>query len=526
MRVSAQAGGSGPARAASAPLLLAAVALACLAHQEARADDPRPLVNAASGMLRGVALEGGGAAFRGIPFAAPPVGNLRWREPMPATAWSGVRDAGKSGPPAAQARFGWNDGAADASSEDCLYLDVWTPQLHPSSPLPVMVWIHGGANVAGSGGFDPLYDGRALIGRGVVLVVVEYRVGIFGFFAHPELTLESPHHASGNYGIMDQVAALRWVRDNISAFGGDGANVTVFGQSAGAVDTLALMTTPLAKGLFGRAISESGPVYPAFMTPPLDKAEHAGAVAFLRSLPASALLKGAAYQASIDVDGWVLPLSPWTVFARGAEARVPLIIGSAAVEGQGEGSAAAARRMLGETFRELAPRALALYGLSGEGEPGPDSLYGSIGEQVSSDRTRCAAIIEGEWHHLAGARVWEYEFDRAIPGQPHAHHSSDLPYVFGNFPASGGLGGEYREEDRRLSETIRRFWTNFARTGDPNGPGLPGWPSYDAKGRGYMVFTTAGGAEPGASQRGPQTDLYRELMGGWARLEALPGAPP
>jgi para-nitrobenzyl esterase len=215
-----------------------------------------PVVSVTGGDIRGRLLEdGAGAVFKGIPFARPPVGDFRWREPMPVIPWNDTRDAGESGPPAVQPALGWNDKSAAASREDCLYLDVWTPTGPSTARNPVMVWIHGGANVAGAGGFDPLYDGRALISHGAVLVVVEYRLGILGFFAHPELTRESAHHASGNYATLDQIAALRWVRDNIGKFGGDPENVTIFGQSAGATDVLALMASPLSKGLFHRAIA-------------------------------------------------------------------------------------------------------------------------------------------------------------------------------------------------------------------------------------------------------------------------------
>src|SRR5450631_2512574 len=258
-------------------LAMASALLSLNFAQTAAAAVPDPVVAVTGGQVRGRLLEGGGAIFRGIPFAQPPVGALRWREPMPVQGWVGVREADKPGPPSAQPALGWNDDFAAAGSEDCLYLDVWTPRAEPGAGLPVMVWIHGGANVAGAGGFDPLYEGKSLIGHGVVLVVVEYRLGILGYFAHPELTQESPHHASGNYGIMDQAAALRWVRDNIVRFGGDPGNVTLFGQSAGSMDVLALMTSPLAKGLFHRAIAESGPsrYYPS--APTLPESERAGA---------------------------------------------------------------------------------------------------------------------------------------------------------------------------------------------------------------------------------------------------------
>lgn len=429
---------------------------ACLGAQEGG-----PIAALEEGSVRGTALEGGGAVFRGIPYAAPPVGALRWREPMPVTPWAGVRDAMRSGPPAAQGDFGWNHDAAAASREDCLYLDVWTPRFSGAARLPVMVWLHGGANAAGSGGFDPLYDGRALIRHGVILVVVEYRLGIFGFFAHPELTRESPHHASGNYGLQDQLAALRWVRANIAAFGGDPGRVTLFGQSAGGIDTAALMTSPLARELFQRAIDESGPPARAADTPSLAEMERAGsavaaelgapgtaALAYLRALPARRLLAARSGPVVLGADGWVLRAPPVEVFARHEEASVPLILGWMAVE--------------------------------------EEAWWRAQLERVAQD------------HAAGGHRAWVYEFDRAIPGQAQAHHSGDLPYVFGNYPVAGNLKGDYGPVDRALSDVVQRYWTAFARSGRPQPEDLPEWPRYRPASERDLVFTADGRVTQGS----------------------------
>jgi len=490
------------------------------------AADSDALASVSGGSVRGRILpDGRGAVFKGIPFAQPPVGALRWREPMPVAAWTGIRDAGASGPPASQASLGWNDKMASASSEDCLYLDVWTPAGSSPARYPVMVWIHGGGNMGGSGGWDNLYDGRALISHGVVLVVVEYRLGIFGFFSHPELTRESPHHASGNYAILDQVAALQWVHDNISGFGGDPGNVTVFGQSAGSIDVLALMASPLSRGLFHRAIAESGGLSLATVQT-LGDAEQAGmrageglnapakgSLAFLRSLPPADLLKVRPAFHSFCTDGWVFPSPPLEVWSAKGERRVPLIIGSNAIEFPAEGSPDALRRTIRGVFGDLAPRAIEMYGLGEGAAPAPaDPVYGDAADQLGSDLFRCPAVIQGEWHATAGNPVWEYQFDRAIPPRPKVAHSGDLPYVFGNLYTEGSQGGGFQDADRRLSATIQAYWTNFARTGDPNGPGLPEWPGYDGKGRRYLDFTTAAAVEPGRDQRGPFCDLFRELM--------------
>jgi len=231
-------------------LMLSAFASLALLALVASAQEP-PAVTVTGGKVQGGTLKGGGAVFKGIPFAAPPVGDLRWREPMPVQPWTGTRDATHFGARCMQS-------GADVS-EDCLYINVWTPEWPPKARKPVMLWIHGGGNFAGASS-EAIFDGEALAQHGVVLVSVNYRLGVFGFYAHPELTAESKHHASGNYGLMDQVAALQWVRDNIARFGGDPRNVTIFGESAGALDINVLMTSPLAKGLYARLIGESGPV--------------------------------------------------------------------------------------------------------------------------------------------------------------------------------------------------------------------------------------------------------------------------
>ena len=258
-----------------------------------------PIVSTAAGQVRGIRLTDGGANFLGIPYAQPPVGALRWHEPIPPKPWSGVRDAMEFGAPCAQSVYGdWNRRNAEASQEDCLYLNVLTPEWPAKAPLPVMFWIHGGSNTAGTAS-AALYKDGTLQKHGVVLVTVNYRLGVLGFLAHPELTAESAHHVSGNYALLDQIAALQWVHDNISKFGGDPNNVTVFGQSAGALDTGLLMTSPLAKGLFHRAIAESGTVLLGHW-PKLSEGEQQGAhlatslkapstdaIKFLRNLPDS-----------------------------------------------------------------------------------------------------------------------------------------------------------------------------------------------------------------------------------------------
>jgi len=496
-----------------------------LAQIVARADDP--VVNVTGGQIRGRSLPGGaGAVFRGIPFAQPPVGDFRWREPMPVVPWQGERDAAKPGAPAAQAPAGWNNEAAAQSSEDCLYLDVWSPMKSPKGPMPVMVWIHGGGNVAGAGGFDPLYDGRSLIRHDVVLVVIEYRLGALGFLSLPALTAESSHHSSGNYAILDQVAALRWVHDNAGQFGGDPRNVTVFGQSAGAVDIMALLASPLTRGLIHRAIAESGPLPAAASSPTLAGAEQAGldavaglgppanrTLSHLRSLPTSEIFKLNSHIRPFVADGWVFPKAPARTYAEGGESSVPLIVGSNAIEFPADGTPDEMRESMRQFFGIDDPRALELYGLSNSGRPAPiDPLYGDTADQWGSDRFRCPVVVAGGWHSDAGNPTWQYQFDRAIPPRPRTGHSSELPYVFGNLLEKGSQGGHFQAADHVLSGFIQGYWTNFARTGNPNGPGLPAWPAYDTKARHFAEFTTMGSVAVGADQRGPFSDLFRTAM--------------
>jgi para-nitrobenzyl esterase len=503
-------------------LAIAAGAFLAAAGSAAEAGK-NPVAGTSAGKVEGRLLPGGaGAVFKGLPFAQPPVGALRWREPQPVASWNGVRDAGASRPPCAQSSSGWNAKEAAASQEDCLYLDVWTPQWPAKSLRPVMLWLHGGGNTGGAGASDPLYEGTRLISHGVVLVIVDYRLGIFGFLAHPELTRESPHHSSGNYGFLDQIAALRWVQANIAKFGGDPKNVTVFGQSAGASDLSALMTSPLAKGLFHRAIAESGA---ADGVMPLADAERAGrrvadglkapaegALAYLRSLSAADLLKAGRNPSSANLDGWVFDAGPVSVFAAGKALPIPLLIGSNAIEMGGSNSPDALRNTIQAHYRDLAPKALALYGLASPGATGKtDPLYGGPGDQWGADTGfRCPGILQGEAHAAAGFPVWEYQFDRAIPPKPTVVHSSELPYVFGNLWPTGSQAGEYREVDRKLSDAIQTYWTNFAKKGNPNGAGVPNWQKYNATSRQFMEFTGAGALTAAENQRRAFCEVFEE----------------
>ncbi len=522
--------------------LLGTFLITCLAANTsaAWAQNDSLVVATTAGKLRGHALPSGGAEFLGIPYAQPPVAELRWRPPVAAEPWNGVRDAAAFGAPCAQPLLfgGWNRYDVGRSSEDCLYLNVITPAWPVAKRWPVMVWLHGGANQGGSSS-NEFFSGSVLPQHGVVLVTLNYRLGVFGFLALPALTSESPHHASGNYGLMDQIMALNWVRANIAQFGGDPNNVTLFGQSAGSVDTTILMTSPLARGLFQKAIGESGA---AFTRPviALTDAEQIGEEALaalklpagadtmreLRKIPARDLFAQLGPLATRyprgfvpEIDGWVVPRSPAAVFAAGGEAPIPLLVGTTSREEPTiEQPANVLRAIITREAGDLAPQTLALYGLAGDAQGSTDPLYGTASVQWAADALfHCPVTTEALWHNATGQPVYEYEFDHPIPGQEArgAIHAAELPYVFGYFPNVGMIGGNFTEVDFKLAKLIQTYWTNFARSGDPNGPGLPQWPRFGAAQR-YLDFTVDGGAQASDKPlRAAQCGLYRQ----WVALQ-------
>jgi para-nitrobenzyl esterase len=495
-----------------------------------------PTVAVTGGQIRGVSLSKGGAVFKGIPFARPPVGDLRWREPQPVTPWAGVRDATKFGPICAQKPTFMAPNAAEVASEDCLYLNVWTADWPSTSRKAVMVWIPGGGNFAG-GGTDAVFDGESLARHGVVLVTINYRLGSFGFYSHPALTRESSHRASGNQGIQDQIAALIWVRDNIAAFGGDPANVTIFGESAGSLDVSVLMTSPLSKGLFRRVIGESGAVILAGEPSSLSGAEGLGQAlaARLKVSPTAAAADLRAFSArdiwtaepdrvgggvrealisfpnlGITVDGYVFPKKPAEVFAKGDEHRVDLLLGNNAREGGPAESPSDLAGAISSMYGPLAERVKKLY------VGAPDPSYGTAADQWATDTTfRCSAVQQLIWHAAAGNTAYEFEFARIPPGRESvgATHASELSHVFGTTAAVGvlGVGPPVRgnDIDAQLSETMQQYWTNFAKTGNPNGGQLPKWPKFNPSMREYIQFTDAG---PVAKQglRRPYCDVFIE----------------
>lgn len=509
--------------------LLAFAACMIVTAAMAVAQDDALLVKTSGGQVLGVARNGGGAKFLGIPFAEPPVGELRWRDPVPAKTWSGVRDATSYSKPCAQPDLGaWNRHDAETGVEDCLYLNVITPEWPVKKPLPVMFWIHGGANEGGTA-MSPLYTDGKLTDHGVILVSVNYRLGVFGFMAHLELTGESAHHGSGNYGLMDQILALKWVIANIERFGGDPKNITVFGQSAGAIDTGMLMTSS-AKGLFQKAIQESGAAFTQVASSlaeaedqgkkfavAMGAPEGAGQIAYLRAIPAGELIKKWTAQASRprfgpDVDGWVLRKSPEAVFAAGEEAAIPLIFGTTTREFESNASPELLRGMIATMAGDFAPQALKVYGLADGGAGTVDAMYGSAADQIAADTMfRCPATTEARWHVAAHHAAYQYEFDHAVPGQAAAIHSTDLGYVFGFYPKEGNLAGAYADTDFKVSEMVESYFTNFARTGNPNGEGVPAWPAFGKEST-FVQITQDGKIAAGHDLRGPECMVYRDVI--------------
>ncbi|MDQ2833398.1 MAG: carboxylesterase family protein [Acidobacteriota bacterium] len=472
-------------------------------------------------------------AFKGIPYAAPPIGELRWQPPQPSAPWKHTLDAKNFGShciqPSSFADMVFHD---PGPSEDCLTLNVWAPAKAKRGSLPVMVWIYGGGFQAGSTS-EGRQDGQFLARRDVVIVSMNYRLGIFGFFVHPELTAESPHHASGNYGLLDQTAALTWVRNNIAQFGGDPSNVTIFGESAGSFAVSAQMASALARGLFTKAIGESGAAFSSDSLPFQARelreqddlafaksAFHTGSLADLRKLSADVILAGASdknnapgTRFSPDIDGYFLPDSVPNIYAAGHQAHVPLLAGWNADEVRSQVTNAKTPTTM-ETFTadahtrfgDRAADFLAVYPASTDAE-----AVTSAGD-FASDRF----IAFSTWRWLesqvatGGSPVFRYRLDLGSPGDKYhpasigAFHSDDIEYVFGTLDSRNIA--RWRPEDRELSDQIGAYWTNFARTGDPNYTGLPQWPTYYAK-TGWQVMHL-----DATSQARPDTQRARYLF--------------
>jgi para-nitrobenzyl esterase len=472
--------------------VIAACALATTALVPAAVSAP---VRLESGSISGtVGSNGDVRIFRGVPYAAAPVGALRWRAPQPVAHWDGVRRADEYGPRCMQGgaagRGGAGRGGAAAqqpTSEDCLFLNVWTPARSAAERLPVMVWIHG-AGLTGGSGSEPRYDGEELSRKGAVVITINYRLGPFGWLAHPELTMESGHHASGNYGMMDALAALQWVQKNAAAFGGDPRRVTIFGESAGAFLVSGLVGSPEGKGLFQRAIAESGAWMGMGMgvMRTLAQAEEAGAkavtamgVSSLADLRAKAAdeiqrdLRGA----GLIVDGRYIPEDLSETFARGKEKAVDLMVGSNRDEGTFFARAAVTADQFTtqsrQRFGDLGDSFLRVYPAGSDAEASASSLASFRDE--ASWHMRIWAEAQAR---LGKPKAFLYYFTREPPVPPGAPsrgatHTAEIAYVFRH----AGSTPQATDVDRKLEDTMSTYWVNFAATGDPNGKGLPVWPS-------------------------------------------------
>jgi len=472
------------------------------------------LVKVSTGVLEGTTGQIQGVReFLGVPYAAPPVGRLRWAPPEPPPRWTGVRKANAFGNRCVQTTpFPDMVFRSAAESEDCLYLSIWTPAKSASERLPVMVWIHGGGFFSGASD-EGRHEGSTLASKQVVVVEINYRLGILSFLAHPWLTAESRHHASGNYGLLDQVAALRWVRDNIAAFGGNPGNVTIFGESAGSFSVSALMASPMTEGLFHRAIGQSGAYFSSLSLPlqPLAKAEKSGtdlasaagatSLADLRARPPADLIKAAGRAApgfSPILDGYSLPADPWDLFAAGRQRHVPLLAGWNSAEVKlPPVTAAAFTAQLRSDFPDDFEAAQKAYAATDDREA---SLSATA---LASDKF----IGYNTWKwieaHTATGRspVYRYLFDQIVPTEtgdppandPGAAHATEIEYVF---HALDSRKLAWRPADRQVADLMVSYWTNFARTGNPNDAGVPDWPAWTSSGGRLMRINAQAKAEP------------------------------
>lgn len=488
----------------------------------AQAQLPRTVLTE-DGLLRGSSTAGGGMTiFRGVPYAAPPVGQNRWREPQAVAAWSGVRMATDFAPRCVQGGFAPGV-EQELSSEDCLYLNIWTPAASNADALPVLVWIHGGGFFTGSGSAG-IYDGEELAAKGAVVVTINYRLGSFGFFAHPALTAESAGGSSGNYAFLDMIAALGWLRNNAGAFGGDPGNITVMGESAGAQAVAMLMLSPLSEGLFDRAILQSagwmgwsgldtnGQVtlaereaegveqMAAFGAASIDELRQADAQAILENFPANGV---------VNVDGYLLPGDASALLRAGGSHDVDVLAGSNRDEaiffGPGIRDADAFISFAEEKYGALSGRFLQLYPAATDAEANASFL------QAWSDEVAWQMRTLAQFQARKGRQGWVYYFTHVPPGQEArgATHVAELHYMFNHVRQSPA----WTRTDIELADTMSTYWVNFARTGNPNGDGLPEWPAYqDASPGGVMILSGQPHAETQQIPSADKLELFDETF--------------
>ena len=514
-----------------------ALTLAAMAISIATSAQDAVSVKTSYGILEGLDISGI-KTFKGVPFAAPPTGDNRWREPQPLQPWQGIRECHDYAPdPMQEPIFGDMNFGADSISEDCLYLNIWTPAITMNEKLPVLIYFNGGGLMAGSGS-EPRYAGMAMARRGMICVTANYREGIFGFFAHPELSKETAYKGSGNYGFLDQQAAIRWVHENISLFGGDPERITIAGESAGSMSVSALMASPLSRGLFAQAIGSSGSVIADKRVKSLAEAEKAGVdmmrrmgyknVKEMRKVPAEVLMK----QANVrnvpvyNIDNHFLTEQPYATYAAGRQMRVPLLVGGNSLEMSPaayfgyitmsgreitmEDIAKTASGMFGDNTDEM----LSLYGITA-----PDDIYKQPGIDLCGDlflaystwrwgnihnatsgqpvyrylysRERPKMMIEGKVAGLAGGVKDKTEAEEVVENKiPEIHgavHSADIEYAMGNLPTNRVY--DWQPEDYMVSDIFMGYYANFVKTGNPNGIGLPQWlPLDNSDSPGFMVI--------------------------------------
>ncbi|MGH9596138.1 MAG: carboxylesterase/lipase family protein [Edaphobacter sp.] len=478
----------------SSKLLTSTLLLLVLPSISAMALAQPPTTPTQFGLISGTS-EDGLSVYKGVPFAASPIGDLRWRPPTPVAPWTGTRKADAFAPACTQNSISMPGETPPAVSEDCLYLNIWTPAKSADEHLPVIVWIYGGGFISGSASM-PLYWGDRLAHKGVIVVTISYRVGPLGFLAHPELTRESPNHSSGNYGLMDQIAALKWIQKNIAAFGGDTKNVTVAGQSSGSMSVSILMASPLAKGLFQRAIGESGGLFEPLQLAPnylLVNAERDGekyaaslgatSLKQMRSLPAAKLAGNAGGTVHPVIDPYVLPASPYDIFASGQQNDVPLLLGSNADEARAltdvsHVTAATFDKDLERSVGALPPQLAAAYPHATDEE--------ARLAQLGLERDLRFGWDMWAWARLQAAPgknpVYYYAFRQQPPFPADsiyagwgASHFAELWYVFDHLDQEPW---RWSRADRRVAKEVSSYWVNFAKTGNPNALDLPIWPGF------------------------------------------------